>query len=90
MSRGMTSKGVPEMCDNCTFFSESTNEKDIEHGVGFCHRFPHVERKQHVDWCGEHEETDSDEDVTMEAIASILGKARMVPVSEDEGEQHGL
>ena len=86
MSRGMTSKGVPQMCDNCTYFSESTNDEDIEQGIGFCHRFPHTERKLYVDWCGEHDEDDG-EDETMGAIASILGKARMVPVSEDEGDE---
>lgn len=81
MSRGMTSKGEPQMCDNCRFFSESTNADDQEQGIGFCNRFPHTERKPYVGWCGEHDEDDGEDELT-DAIAERLRKATLVPVEE--------
>lgn len=84
MSRGMTSKGEPQMCDNCRFFSESTNADDQEQGIGFCNRFPHTERKPYVGWCGEHE-TDDENDMMMNEIAELLRKAVIVSVA-DNGE----
>lgn len=71
----------PQMCDNCRYFSEST---DKESETGFCRRFPCTEEKRFYEWCGEWQKK-PERDETMGAIKEALKGATIVAVSDTEG-----